>query len=47
GVDRRVGSIEAGKSADLVIFNGPPMSLRSQIIAVYKNGKLQYEYENE
>ena len=47
GVDRRVGSIEAGKSADLVIFNGPPMSLRSQIIAVYKNGKLRYEYENE
>ncbi len=45
GVDHRIGSIEEGKLADLVIFNGPPMSLRSQIVATYKNGRLQYEYE--
>jgi imidazolonepropionase-like amidohydrolase len=42
GVADRIGSIEKGKQADLVIFSGDPLDLRSRVIAVYVNGRLAW-----
>lgn len=43
GVDDRVGSIEIGKDADFVIWNGDPFDLRTTIDATYIEGKAVYE----
>lgn len=38
----RVGSIQPGRAADLVIFSGDPLDLRSRVLAVYVDGALAY-----
>jgi imidazolonepropionase-like amidohydrolase len=38
GVADRVGSIEVGKDADLVVFSGDPLDLSSRVIATYVDG---------
>lgn len=38
GVDDRVGTLEEGKDADLVITDGSPLSMETTIKAVYING---------
>ncbi|MDO4293066.1 MAG: amidohydrolase [Eubacteriales bacterium] len=38
GVENRVGSLEEGKDADLVIADGSPLSMDTSIKAVYING---------
>jgi imidazolonepropionase-like amidohydrolase len=43
GIDSRVGSLEAGKDADLVIFDGPPLSLRSRVVSTIIDGVVVYE----
>lgn len=40
GVADRVGAIEKGRDADLVIFSGDPLDLRSRVLAVYIDGRL-------
>jgi imidazolonepropionase-like amidohydrolase len=40
GVEDRVGSIERGKDADLVIWSGNPFDLRSKPETVFINGKI-------
>ncbi|SHG36117.1 amidohydrolase [Ornithinibacillus halophilus] len=40
GVEDRVGSIEQGKDADLVIWSGNPFDLTNEIEKVYINGEL-------
>ena len=40
GVSRRLGSIEPGKEADLVIWNGDPLDVRSKPEKVYIRGRL-------
>jgi len=40
GVDDRVGSIEVGKDADLVLWNGKPFEATSGIVGVFLDGKL-------
>ncbi|NLB39233.1 MAG: amidohydrolase [Clostridiales bacterium] len=39
GIDDRVGSIEVGKDADLVLTNGCPFEVATVVKAVYVNGK--------
>lgn len=39
GIDDRVGTIERGKDADLVLFNGDPFEYRTQVCAVIINGE--------
>ncbi|HED65833.1 MAG TPA: hypothetical protein ENJ09_09795 [Planctomycetes bacterium] len=40
GVDDRVGSIEVGKDADLVLWNGTPFELTSRVVGVILDGHL-------
>lgn len=40
GVDDRVGSIEAGKDADFVIWRGSPFDLRNKVEHVYCEGNI-------
>ena len=47
GIDDRVGSIEVGKDADLLILSGDPADPRSGIDAVYIEGKLVYDTNSE
>ncbi len=47
GVADRVGSIQTGKDADLVIFNGDPLELASQVQVVIVNGKIVFQREGK
>jgi len=42
-VDDRVGSLEVGKDADIVIKNGPVMDIRSAVKKVLIDGKVVYD----
>ena len=42
GVADRVGSLEAGKDADVIVLDGPPLSVKSWVQRVYVNGELVY-----
>ena len=39
GIDKTVGSLEIGKDADLVVFNGDPLDINSEVEMVFINGK--------
>lgn len=43
GIDKRVGSIRAGKDADFVIFDGDPHDARSKVLKTYIDGQLVYK----
>lgn len=43
GISDRVGSIEKGKDADIVIFDGNPLELMSKVQKTIINGKVVYE----
>lgn len=40
GIDNRVGSLEAGKDADLVLFDGDPFEYTSRVTTVVINGQV-------
>ncbi|RCX12744.1 imidazolonepropionase-like amidohydrolase [Anaerobacterium chartisolvens] len=42
GIDDRVGSLEKGKDADMVIFKGHPFELKSRVYATIINGNIVY-----
>jgi imidazolonepropionase-like amidohydrolase len=43
GVERRVGSIEVGKDADLVLWNGQPFEPGSRVVGVILDGVLKVD----
>lgn len=43
GVADRLGSIEEGKDADLLILDGPPLDYRTYVHQAYIGGKLYYD----
>lgn len=43
GVDNRVGSLKAGKDADLVLFNGDPFEYLTRVCAVIINGEVVHD----
>ena len=45
GIEDRVGSLEAGKMADVVIWNGDPFSVYSTVEKVFIDGHIKYDNE--
>jgi imidazolonepropionase-like amidohydrolase len=45
GLDSRVGAIAPGLDADLVVWSGDPLDLRSRVEQTYITGRLLYERE--
>jgi imidazolonepropionase-like amidohydrolase len=45
GIQDRVGSIEVGKDADLVIFKGHPLTMESAVQQTYIDGKLYFDIQ--
>jgi imidazolonepropionase-like amidohydrolase len=43
GIDRRVGSIEVGKDADLAIWQGHPLSTFSKCVMTFVDGEVRFE----
>jgi imidazolonepropionase-like amidohydrolase len=43
GLDGRVGSIEAGKDADLVVLSGDPFAVRTQVLETWVEGHQVYD----
>ncbi len=43
GLSDRVGSLEAGKDADLVIYSGDPLSLTSDVETVIVEGRISFQ----
>ena len=46
GVADRMGSLEVGKDADVVVLDGDPLSIRTWATRVYVGGQLVHEREN-
>ena len=46
GVSDRLGSLEVGKDADVAVFDGDPLSIRTWATRVYVGGRLVYERDN-
>lgn len=43
GIDDRVGSIEVGKDADIVIWDGNPLEIQSHVLYTIIDGKIVYK----
>src|SRR5207237_8203869 len=43
GLDKRLGSIEVGKDADLVIFNGHPLNSYARVEATLIEGEVYFQ----
>ncbi len=46
GLEHRVGSLEPGKDADLVIFSGEPLSVYTHVLETWVEGEKVYERSN-
>jgi imidazolonepropionase-like amidohydrolase len=46
-MDKRVGSIEPGKDADLVIYNTPPLSIFALVEKVVIDGQVYFDREKD
>ena len=42
GIDNRVGSLEAGKDADIVVFDGHPFDIKSRAVTTIINGEIVF-----
>ena len=47
GVEHRIGSLEAGKDADILILDGDPLHYRTFVQLAIVNGKVVYEKDKE
>lgn len=43
GIADRVGTLEAGKDADVIVLDGPPLSVKTWVERAYVNGELVYQ----
>jgi imidazolonepropionase-like amidohydrolase len=44
GLEDRIGSISMGKDADLVLFDGDPFDIQTQVLKVFIEGKLVFDH---
>ncbi len=44
GLDDRVGSLEVGKDADIVLYTADPMDPRTHVVRAWIEGELEYEH---
>lgn len=47
GIDRWVGSLETGKDADLVVWNGPPLSTYTRCEQTWIDGRKYFDREDD
>ena len=47
GIDKYVGSIEPGKQADIVIYDGDPLSIYAKVQQVYIDGQLYFDRDKD
>ena len=47
GLDARIGSIEKGKDADILILDGDPLHYKTFVETAIVNGKIVYEKDKE
>lgn len=47
GIADRVGSLEPGKDADLVVWSGPPLDARSVVLQVWIEGRKYFDRDHE
>jgi imidazolonepropionase-like amidohydrolase len=43
GLEKRIGSIEEGKDADLLVLTGPPLDYRTYVEKALVGGKIYYD----
>lgn len=46
-IDERVGSLEAGKDADLVVWSGPPLAITSRVEQTWIDGCRTFDLEDD
>ena len=46
GVADRLGSLEVGKDADVIVLDGPPLKMKTWVERVYVSGELVYDRAN-
>jgi len=47
GMEKRLGSIEPGKDADLVVWTGDPLDVRNYVLLSIVNGRVAYDVRRE
>jgi cytosine/adenosine deaminase-related metal-dependent hydrolase len=47
GIDARVGSIEVGKDADVVLWTGHPLSVYSTVVTTFIEGEIFFDRERD
>lgn len=45
GIEDRVGSLEVGKDADIVLWSGNPFDYRTKVLMTIINGRIVYQHE--
>lgn len=46
GMEHRLGSLSAGKDADLCLWDGNPLEIRSSVVYTIQNGEIAWKKEN-
>ncbi|NHJ86482.1 MAG: amidohydrolase [Asgard group archaeon] len=43
GLEKRIGSLESGKDADIILLNGDPLDARTKVMKVFIDGKIVFD----